>query len=87
VKKVIAAVKTDEKVTPESYPFSEEAVQQVVNSVIVFAEQGRIDAKRPKEVLEIMDRALREATNKEAEFISSKTIDKVREDVVEAIPL
>jgi Cdc6-like AAA superfamily ATPase len=87
VKKAIAAVKTDEKVSPESYPFSEEAVQQVVSSVIVFAEQGRIDAKRPKEVLEIMDRALREATSKKAEFISSKTIDEVREDVVEAMPL
>jgi len=87
VKKAVTAVKADEKVTAGSYPFSEEAIQQVVSSVIVFAEQGRIDAKRPKEVLEIMDRALREAVKKEAGFIGAKTVEEVREDVVEAMPL
>ena len=87
VKKAIASIKSKENVTEDTYPFTFEAIQEIVNSVLLFAEQQKIEAVRPKEALDVMDKALRISIKANAPFISKDVITSVREDVVQALSL
>jgi Cdc6-like AAA superfamily ATPase len=78
---------TNETVNVATYPFSEEALREIANSVILFREQGKIEAVRPREALEIMDKALRLAIVKKLPFIGKDAILAVREEVVEVLRL
>jgi len=85
VKKLLGSLQTKETVDVETFPFSGEALKEIANSVVLFKEQNKIEAVRPKEALEIMDRALRVATLRKLPFINKDIILAVRDEVVEAL--
>jgi Cdc6-like AAA superfamily ATPase len=87
VRDAVSSIKSSESVTEETYPFSREAVEEIVRSVVLFKEQGKIDGVRPKEALEIMDKGLRMAIEKKLPYISKDVILAVRDQVVEALKL
>lgn len=87
VRNAIASIKSTEAVTDKTYPFSREAIEEIIKSVVLFKEQGKIEAVRPKEALEIMDKALRMATEKKLPSINKDIILAVRDQVVEALKL
>jgi len=86
-KKALANLQTAETLDIETYPFTREALEQIVNAVLVFKEQGKIDGVRPKEALEMMDRALRVAIAGKRPFIGKDAILGVQDQVVEALRL
>jgi len=87
VKNALSSLKSAETVTEKTYPFSQDAIEEIVKSVVLFKEQGRIEAVRPKEALEIMDKALRVATAEKLLSINKDLILGVRDQVVEALRL
>jgi len=87
VRNAVASIKSTEAVTEKTYPFSREAIEEIIKSVVLFKEQGKIEAVRPKEALEIMDKALRMATEKKPSSINKDIIVAVRDQVVEALKL
>jgi len=87
IKKALANLQTTETVDKETYPFSKEALQEIANSVVIFHEERRIDGVRPKEAMEMMDKALRLATANKLPFIGKDTVTKVKDAVVEALRL
>ena len=87
VKKALSAISLHETVTEATYPFTREAIDEIVRSVVLFKEQGKIDAVRPKEALEIMDKGLRMAVEKKSPAIVKDYIMDVRDQVVEALSL
>ena len=86
-RKTLGDVRFSENMNESTYPFTTEAVKQIVSSVILFKEQNKTEAVRPKEVMELMDRALREAVTKKLQVISSDVILGIRDQVVEALKL
>jgi Cdc6-like AAA superfamily ATPase len=87
VKKAVSSIHIPETVTEATYPFTREAIDEIVRSVVLFKEQGKIDAVRPKEALEIMDKGLRMAIDKKSPAIEKDFILSVRDQVVEALSL
>ena len=87
LKKILAGIVSSETVDEKTYPFSAEALKEIVASIFLLHEQQRIEAIRPKEGLEIMDKALRVAISKKLPFIGKDTILEVRDQVVEALRL
>ncbi len=87
IKGALANLKTSETIEFDTYPFSREALREIVNSVVLFREQGKVEALRPKEALEMMDKGLRVAIATKLPFIGRETILAVREEVVEALRL
>lgn len=87
IKKALTSLQTNENVDVETYPFSKEALREIANSVVIFREQGRIEAVRPKEAMEMMDKALRVGIATKLPFIGKDTIAAVRDEVVEALRL
>jgi len=87
VKKAVSALSLKETVTEATYPFTRDAIDEIVRSVVLFKEQGKIDGVRPKEALEIMDKGLRMAIEKKSPAISKDIILAVRDQVVEALSL
>lgn len=87
VKKAVSTLNLQEIMTETTYPFTREAIDEIVRSVVLFKEQGKIDAVRPKEALEIMDKGLRMATEKKSPAIVKSFILAVRDKVVEALSL
>lgn len=78
---------TKEIIDSETYPFTKQAFDQIVNAVTMFYEENRIEGIRPKEALEIMDKALRVAISRNLKYIDSSVITEVQNDVVEALKL
>ena len=87
IKNALASLQANETVDAESYPFSQEALKEIVSSVVLFYEQNRIEAVRPKEALDMMDKSLRLAISRKLPFIGKDTIISVREETVEALKL
>jgi Cdc6-like AAA superfamily ATPase len=87
VKKSLSRIEGTEAVDAQTYPFSREALKEIVASIALLYEQHKIEAMRPKEGLEIMDKALRLAIGKRLPFIGKDTILEVRDQVVEALRL
>lgn len=87
VRKAVSTLNLQETVTEATYPFTREAIDEIVRAVVLFKEQGKIDAVRPKEALEIMDKGLRMATEKKSPAIVKSFVLAVRDQVVEALSL
>lgn len=87
VSKELSSIRSTETVTEDTYPFSQEAIEEIVKSVVLFKEQEKIEAVRPKEALEIMDKALRIAIEEKLPSINKDLILTVRDQVVEALRL
>jgi Cdc6-like AAA superfamily ATPase len=86
-KEASANLQTSETVDVDTYPFTKEALTEIARSVILFKEQQKIEAVRPKEALEIMDKSLRVGITRKLPFIGKDTILEVRDEVVEALRL
>jgi len=86
-KEAVSSLKSSETNDERTYPFSREAIEEIVKSVVHFAEEGQIDCVRPKEALEIMDKALRLAIEKKMPSINKDVILTVRGQVVEALKI
>ena len=87
IKGALAGLKTNETVDSQSYPFSKEAVKEIVSSVALFAANNKIEAARPKELLELMDKGMRVALLNKKPFVSKDIIRKVSDEVVEGLSL
>jgi Cdc6-like AAA superfamily ATPase len=87
MRNALATLESGETSSPETYPFTIEAVKEIVASVILFAEQDKIETIRPKEALEIMDKALRVTSSEKSTLIGKDIILQVRNEVVEALRL
>jgi Cdc6-like AAA superfamily ATPase len=80
-----AQSQTGEHVTPQNYPFTEEAVNEVIATVSELWRKGKTDAIGPRETLQIMDAALRKANG--SPIISSEVIVKVRNELAAKLEL
>jgi len=63
-----------EAVSGRSYPFSEEAIKEAVDTVIELRQLGRINSTRPKEALDVLDLGLSVATQESAAVVVSEHI-------------
>ena len=66
-----------ESVTEKSYPFTEEGIKKIIETVVALRDTGKIPAVRPPEALSIMDRALVVATERSATLVTYEIIDEV----------
>ncbi|MCW4051084.1 MAG: hypothetical protein NWE89_15275 [Candidatus Bathyarchaeota archaeon] len=64
-------------VDSEYYPFSEEAIEEVINIVFKLREEGIIDGVRPKEALSIMDESIAHAIQQGISLINKEVIEYV----------
>ncbi len=63
-----------ERVTERSYPFSEEAIELIIQKIKLLKEQAQIDAFRPKEAMELMDNAMSHAILSKSEYLNSNLV-------------
>jgi len=81
--KALGTLQTKETVDVDTFPFSREALKEIVSSVVLFKEQRVIEAVRPRDALDMMDKALRLAIVKKIPFIGKDLILAVRDEILE----
>lgn len=68
------ATKTDERLSIRWFPFTEEAVNELIEGLKLLKDDGIIPALKPREALNIMDTALAIAVENKKDFIDSAAV-------------
>jgi len=78
----ISEIKSDEKVTIETYPYSDKALAEIINYVHDLAENVTegIPAVRPNEILQLMDLCLTKAKENNLSHIDSKLVKEAEKE-------
>lgn len=76
---------TSEQLNEAFYPFTEEAIAEIVSTVSQLYRKGKTDAMGPRETLHIMDACLREASDRPA--ITSEIVIDVRDELAAKLEL
>jgi Cdc6-like AAA superfamily ATPase len=86
VQAAIRSVKTKETLGPDTYPFTEEALEKAADFVEQLRRDSKIDSIRPNEALDILDGALALAAEEEPKVIDSVFLQKVIDETLSRSP-
>ncbi len=82
IKEKISSVKTNESLDKNNYPFTEEALNEILRFVKYLIDNGigNIPGLRPNELLQLMDIAISKAKRQKSSVIDKKIIEKIETD-------
>lgn len=76
-----AKTSTTENVTEETFPFTTDAIENIVDFVLKLRQNGNIESIRPREALQIMDKALAMSSEEKLAVIDSSVVKKIEDDM------
>jgi Cdc6-like AAA superfamily ATPase len=86
VQTALKRVETSEHIDTDSYPFTKEAIDKIVEKVVFLRHEAFTDTLRPKEAMDIMDKALALAIEAGEKCITAETVERAAEVFYKSIP-
>jgi len=80
VKEKLKSIETQEKISEDIYPFSEESLKEMIEHVRFLADNNMISGVRPSELLDLMDLSISKAKKKNSQFIGKKIVKEVTDE-------
>ena len=80
VKEKLKSIETQEKISENTYPFSEDSLKEMIEHVRFLSDNNVIAGVRPSELLDLMDISISKAKKKNSQFIGKKIVKEVKEE-------